>query len=84
MVMDDAMWMRHTPPWSGWTRMTAPPLLAFAIWSRVWMGRFASVPIVLAKTWFVDRLARILQDLQAAGGVVSGLPLGLFKGDGNV
>ncbi|MEM7709434.1 MAG: DUF6653 family protein [Pseudomonadota bacterium] len=52
MAMDDAAWRRHANPWSGWTRFltTLPPLL-LAIWSRVWLGWWALVPVALALFW---------------------------------
>jgi hypothetical protein len=52
MAMDDAAWRRHANPWSGWTRFltTLPPLL-LAIWSRVWIGWWALVPVGLALAW---------------------------------
>ncbi|QDC11615.1 hypothetical protein FHY55_13215 [Oceanicola sp. D3] len=52
MAMDDAVWRRHANPWSGWSRMlTTLPLLALAIWSRVWLGWGALVPVGLALGW---------------------------------
>ncbi|MEM9795141.1 MAG: DUF6653 family protein [Pseudomonadota bacterium] len=51
MAMDDAAWLRHANPWSGLTRFTVLPLLVLAIWSRVWLGWGALVPIVLALGW---------------------------------
>ena len=51
MAMDDAAWARHANPWSGLTRFTALPLLALAVWSRVWLGWAALVPVALAAGW---------------------------------
>ena len=52
MTMDDRAWRRHANPWSGWTRfLTTLPLLALAVWSRVWLGWWASVPVALALLW---------------------------------
>jgi hypothetical protein len=31
-------WLRHANPLSVWTRFAVVPLLALAIWSRVWIG----------------------------------------------
>ena len=53
MGMDDATWVRHANPWSGWTRMTALPLLALAIWSRVWVGWWALALITLVIVWVI-------------------------------
>ncbi|MFT5510199.1 MAG: hypothetical protein ACI89J_003291 [Hyphomicrobiaceae bacterium] len=51
MAMDDATWHRHANPWSGWTRVATFPLLAFAIWSRAWIGWYALIPIAIALLW---------------------------------
>lgn len=58
MGMDDATWARHANPWSGWTRFTILPLFALAVWSRVWFGWGALIPValVLIWTWFNPRL----------------------------
>ena len=49
--MDEQTWARHANPWSVWTRNTALPLLALAIWSRAWIGRWSLVAVVLALGW---------------------------------
>jgi hypothetical protein len=49
--MDDAAWARHANPWSVWTRVPILPLLALAVWSRVWIGWWALVPIALLLAW---------------------------------
>lgn len=36
--MSPAVWERHANPWSGWSRLTALPLIALAAWSRVEIG----------------------------------------------
>lgn len=51
MGMDDAAWARHANPWSVYSRMTLPPLFAVAIWSRVWLGWWALVPVCLCVLW---------------------------------
>ena len=51
MGMDDAAWQRHANPWSGWSRVASLPLLALAIWSRVWLGWWALVPVGLVLIW---------------------------------
>ena len=53
MAMDDATWARHASPWSVWTRIPILPLLALAIYSRVWLGWWALVPTVLLLVWTV-------------------------------
>lgn len=58
MGMDDVAWERHTNPWSGWSRVSILPLFALAVWSRVWLGWWAVLPIagVLLWTWLNPRL----------------------------
>ncbi|MBP1929968.1 hypothetical protein J2741_002564 [Methanolinea mesophila] len=56
--MDEEAWARHTNPWSVWTRNTVLPLLILAIWSRVWLGWWALIPVAgaLLWTWINPRL----------------------------
>ena len=50
--LDDAGWARHANPYSGWTRVvTVLPLLAVAIWSRVWWGPWSLIPVAGALAW---------------------------------
>lgn len=49
--MSDAVWERHTNPWSVWTRFPCLPLLSLAIWSRVWFGWLSLLPIALVCVW---------------------------------
>jgi len=49
--MDDATWARHANPWSVWTRVPILPLLALAVWSRVWIGWWAILPVLLLLGW---------------------------------
>ena len=51
MGMTEATWMRHANPLSVWTRFTCLPLLILAIWSRVWLGWWALLPVALALFW---------------------------------
>ena len=52
MGMSDRVWRRHANPWSGWSRMlTTLPLLGLAIWSRVWLGWWALLPVAVAVAW---------------------------------
>ncbi len=50
-AMDDRVWARHANPWSVWTRLLILPLLAAAVWSRVWIGWWALVPCLLLALW---------------------------------
>ncbi len=45
MRMDDAAWERHANPLSVWSRVTALPLLAAAVWTRLWIGWWCLLPI---------------------------------------
>lgn len=49
--MDEEARMRHTNPWSGYSRFTMTPLIALASWSRVWLGWWAIAPIILVLLW---------------------------------
>ncbi|MGI0487430.1 DUF6653 family protein [Pantanalinema rosaneae CENA516] len=49
--MSEDTWARHANPWSVWTRFTVLPLLILAIWSRVWWGWWALVPVTIALLW---------------------------------
>jgi len=51
MTMSDDVWARHSNPWSVYTRFTCLPLIVLAIWSRVWLGWWALVPLALALLW---------------------------------
>lgn len=51
MTMDEETWARHANPWSVYTRFTCLPLLALAIWSRVWLGWWALIPVAASLFW---------------------------------
>lgn len=51
MGMDDAVWARHASPWSVWTRIPILPVLALAIWSRVWLGWWCLALIAALVVW---------------------------------
>lgn len=51
MTMDERAWERHANPWSAWTRFACLPLIALAVWSRVWIGWWSLIPIALALAW---------------------------------
>lgn len=49
--MNETAWKRHANPWSAYTRFTILPLLALAIWSRVWLGGWSLLPVVIVLSW---------------------------------
>ena len=49
--MNEETWKRHSNPWSVITRNTVTPLLVLAFWSRVWIGWYSLIPIVLSLVW---------------------------------
>jgi hypothetical protein len=51
MGMDEATWLRHANPWSVWSRFTILPLLALAIWARVWLGWWSLALVLLLAVW---------------------------------
>lgn len=51
MRMDDETWAHHANPWSVYSRMTAMPLLTFAILSRVWIGWWALAAFAVVILW---------------------------------
>ncbi|WP_428516901.1 DUF6653 family protein [Roseovarius sp.] len=67
MGMDADSWARHASPWSVYSRFTILPLLALAVWSRVWIGGWAwlAVALVLAWTWANPRVFAPPRDLDA-------------------
>lgn len=65
MGMDGAVWQRHANPLSVYSRMVILPALALAVWSRVWIGMWASVPVaaVLLWTWLNPRFFAVPNNL---------------------
>ena len=49
--MSDEVWERHANPWSVWTRYPCLPLLALAVWSRVWISWLSVLPVILVCLW---------------------------------
>lgn len=49
--LDDETWNRHANPMSVISRNTALPLLIISFWSRVWLGWWALIPVILALVW---------------------------------
>ena len=51
MGMDEATWLRHANPWSVWSRFIILPLLALAIWARIWLGWWSLALVLLLAVW---------------------------------
>jgi hypothetical protein len=49
--LTDEVWQRHANPWSVYTRIPIPALLALAVWSRTWIGRWSLLPIGVVGLW---------------------------------
>ena len=49
--MTDEVWARHASAWSVWTRVSTLPVLLLALWSHVWLGWWALVPIAATVAW---------------------------------
>jgi len=49
--MDEKARRRHSNPWSGYSRFSMIPLIGLAFWSRVWLGWWALVPIIIVLLW---------------------------------
>jgi hypothetical protein len=49
--MTDEVWAGHANPWSRWSRFTCLPLIALAVWSRLWIGYWAWLAVLLALLW---------------------------------
>jgi hypothetical protein len=52
-LRSNRQWQGHANPWSVYTRMPILPLLSIAIWSRVWIGWWALVPVGLMLVWTI-------------------------------
>ena len=49
--MSDAVWERHANPLSVWTRYSVLPILVIAFWSRIWLGWWSTICVVIAIGW---------------------------------
>ncbi len=49
--LTDENWMKHSNPWSVWTRYSVLPLIVIGFWSRVWIGWWCLVPGILSILW---------------------------------
>lgn len=49
--LDEDGWRRHANPWSVYTRIPIPALLAAAVWTYTWIGWWSLVPVGLVCAW---------------------------------
>ena len=49
--LDGEGWARHANPWSVYTRIPIPALLAGSIWTRTRIGRWSLVPVGAVCVW---------------------------------
>ena len=49
--LDAAGWARHANPWSVYTRIPVPVLLAAAVWTREWLGWWCLLPVAAVCVW---------------------------------
>ncbi|BCD98366.1 DUF6653 family protein [Marinagarivorans cellulosilyticus] len=50
-LSDDESWFKHANPWSVWSRFATLPFIVLSIWSRVWIGWYCLIPIVILAFW---------------------------------
>lgn len=50
-LSDDDSWLKHANPWSVWSRFATLPLIVLSIWSRVWIGWYCLIPIIVLVFW---------------------------------
>ena len=49
--LTDENWMKHANPWSVYTRYSVLPIIVLAFWSRVWIGWWSVVPVIVSVAW---------------------------------
>ena len=49
--LTDENWMKHANPWSVWTRYSVLPIIMLAFWSRVWIGWWSVIPVIISLAW---------------------------------
>ena len=49
--LTDENWMKHANPISVWSRYSVLPFILFSFWSRIWIGWWCLVPVVLSLLW---------------------------------
>jgi hypothetical protein len=49
--LDDQNWLKHSNPWSVYSRYSVLPILIIAIWSREWIWYYSLISILLSVLW---------------------------------
>jgi len=49
--LTDENWMKHSNPWSVYTRYSVLPLIILAFWSRIWIGWWCLIPGLMSILW---------------------------------
>jgi len=49
--LTDENWMKHSNPWSVWTRYSVLPIIVIAFWSRLWIEWWCLIPGILSILW---------------------------------
>ncbi|GAB5557932.1 MAG: hypothetical protein SchgKO_21450 [Schleiferiaceae bacterium] len=49
--LNNKNWMRHSNPWSVYTRYTVLPIGILSYWSRIWIGDYWYILLVLSILW---------------------------------
>ncbi len=49
--LTDENWLKHSNPWSVWTRYSVLPIIVLAFWSRAWIGWWCLIPGIASLLW---------------------------------
>jgi len=49
--LSDENWMKHANPLSVWSRYSVLPLILFSFWSRIWIGWWCLIPVLVSLLW---------------------------------
>jgi len=50
-VLTNIIWRKYTNPWSIWVRFFILPMLIISMWSRVWIGQWSLLLVLLTFIW---------------------------------
>ena len=61
-------WMKHANPWSVWTRYSVLPIIVLVFWSRVWIGWWYLIPVIISLAWmFLNPVCLVEPSRQKTG-----------------